>query len=536
MKKVMIPLTLLASMTTLTATRAAVINIPDDYPTIQAGIDAAADGDTILIADGVYTGNGNFNIDFKGKAIEVRSANGPETCVMDCQHMGRGFIFHSGETNSSILRGLTVTGGSADNAGGGAVYCDSASPWIENCRFIDNQSEGPGGALRYLHLAGGNRVTLFIAECLFENNRTEDHGGAIAIDDSLSSNILSCRIIDNLSADSGGGISCHASTTYISDTILSGNGTDAEGGGFHYFHGCYVMSNCLLVDNQAVRGGAISGDNDLEIMNCTLYGNSATESGGAIVIVEMEPQITNCIIRNNGPGAMPGFDFGMTSYSNIEGVPPSAQGCIDRDPLFVNGSSGNFYLSQTASGQTENSPCWNTGSAAAGSIGFPDRDGYTFLNTLTTRTDHMPDQALVDMGYHYSSEPPVPTPTPDPECDTLGCELEIPAGNFSPGDEFYCDALICNPTVNTFLDAPLYTVIDVYGEFYVLPFLLIDVPPGLSTHTVIPSFTWPENSGEGQAAIYCAMTNEAVSELFGAFGWVEFTWTSEPGALQPHQQ
>ena len=48
------------------------INIPDDQPNIQSGIDAAIHGDTILIADGTYTGNGNYNIDFKGKAITVK--------------------------------------------------------------------------------------------------------------------------------------------------------------------------------------------------------------------------------------------------------------------------------------------------------------------------------------------------------------------------------------------------------------------------------------------------------------------------------
>ncbi len=516
---------LIAWMTLLGITQASVINIPGDYPTIQAGIDASTDGDTILIADDIYTGNGNFNIDFNGKAIEVTSANGPDSCVIDCQEMGRGFIFHSGETNTSIVRGLTVTGGSTDNYGGGAIYCDSSSPIIENCHFIGNYSEGSGGAIRYLHLAGGNIATLYIVKCLFENNRTADQGGAIAIDDSFSSNILRCRIINNLSADSGGGISCHASTTYIFDTIISGNSTDGEGGGFFYFHGFYLMTNCLLTDNHATRGGAVSGDNDLEIMNCTAFGNGATDSGGAFYNTELEPQITNCIIRNNGPAAMSGFGYGLTSYSNIEGVPPHAEACIDEDPLFVSGHSGSFYLSQVAAGQAEDSPCLNTGSAAADSICFLDKDGNICLSTLTTRTDHMPDQALVDMGYHYSTEPPVPTPTPGPECETLGCDLEIPSGTFSPGDEFFCNALICNPTENTFMDVPLFTVIDVYAELYVLPGMTIDAPPGLSTHTVIPPFTWPENSGEGQAAIYSAMTNEMVSELFGVVGGVQFDWS-----------
>ena len=62
----------------------AVIKIPGDYSTIQAGIDAASDGDTVLVADGIYTGDGNRDIDFKGKAITVCSASGPDKCIIDC--------------------------------------------------------------------------------------------------------------------------------------------------------------------------------------------------------------------------------------------------------------------------------------------------------------------------------------------------------------------------------------------------------------------------------------------------------------------
>ena len=73
------------------------IRVPSDQPTIQAGLNAASHGDTVLVADGTYTGLNNKDLDFNGKAITVRSEDGPANCVIDCQDQGRGFYFHSGE-------------------------------------------------------------------------------------------------------------------------------------------------------------------------------------------------------------------------------------------------------------------------------------------------------------------------------------------------------------------------------------------------------------------------------------------------------
>ena len=83
--------------------------VPSEYPTIQAAIDDSNDGDTIMVSDGTYTGDGNRDIDFLGKAITLRSENGPENCIINCQGSSsnphRGFTFHSGEGPNSVLAG-----------------------------------------------------------------------------------------------------------------------------------------------------------------------------------------------------------------------------------------------------------------------------------------------------------------------------------------------------------------------------------------------------------------------------------------------
>ncbi|NLH18170.1 MAG: hypothetical protein GX455_16460, partial [Phycisphaerae bacterium] len=95
--------------------------VPDAYPTIQAAIDAAASGDSVVIRPGTYSGTGNRDISFKGKAITVRSLLGPNTCIIDCGGVGRGFLFETNEKNTSILQGLTIRNGTA--VFGGAIEC-----------------------------------------------------------------------------------------------------------------------------------------------------------------------------------------------------------------------------------------------------------------------------------------------------------------------------------------------------------------------------------------------------------------------------
>ena len=65
------------------------IHIPDDYPTIEEGIEASQDGDRILVAPGVYTGDGNTDLSFDGKAITVVSQEGPEETIIDCVERSR---------------------------------------------------------------------------------------------------------------------------------------------------------------------------------------------------------------------------------------------------------------------------------------------------------------------------------------------------------------------------------------------------------------------------------------------------------------
>ncbi|MBM3242726.1 hypothetical protein FJZ31_41225 [Candidatus Poribacteria bacterium] len=177
----------------------AIIHVPGDQPTIQAGIDAAKDGDTVLVADGTWTGPGNKDLDFKGKAITVTSENGAENCIIDCEGDGRGFYFHSGETNKSVVSGFTITNGSPNDGNGGGIYCYESSPTIIN-NIVEENSVSRGG--------GG--ICCIFSDATIQNNEisrnsSSNTGGGIACVDGSSPTIQNNKINGN-SAEWGGAI------------------------------------------------------------------------------------------------------------------------------------------------------------------------------------------------------------------------------------------------------------------------------------------------------------------------------------------
>src|SRR5215467_8825906 len=108
-----------------------IIHVPADQPTIQAGINAASNGDTVLVAPGTYKENINFN----GKAITVESSAGASATIVDGGGIAPVVTFASNETSSSLLTGFTLQNGDASNTfpgEGGGIQVEGASPRIEH--------------------------------------------------------------------------------------------------------------------------------------------------------------------------------------------------------------------------------------------------------------------------------------------------------------------------------------------------------------------------------------------------------------------
>ncbi len=128
-----------------------VIHVPGDVQTIQAAIDLADGGDTILVADGVYSGTGNRDLSVNHKILVILSENGPGATIIDCggsedaQHGGITFeqVGHKG----SAFDGFTIR--NAYRNEGAAVLLYGSSPRISNCVLVDNHSTVSGGAIKF---------------------------------------------------------------------------------------------------------------------------------------------------------------------------------------------------------------------------------------------------------------------------------------------------------------------------------------------------------------------------------------------------
>ncbi len=121
-----------------------ILYVPSQYDTIQAAVDAATNGSTVMVEDGIYSGMGNHNINLQGKAITVRSVNGPENCIIDTEnwHGRKAFLCYSGTTRDTIIHGFTIRNVRHVSGPGGAIsVSNGGQPVISGCVFTGNSAD-----------------------------------------------------------------------------------------------------------------------------------------------------------------------------------------------------------------------------------------------------------------------------------------------------------------------------------------------------------------------------------------------------------
>lgn len=384
-----------------------------DYPTIQDAIDGSLSSDSVVLECGTYKGVNNYNLNFNGKSITIRSSD-PNSLyitaatIIDCESNGSGFIFNQSETFSSIVSGLTIINGSSYDGGG--IHCEGASPLIRSCIFSNCSAEHWGGGIFC------RDSSVKIQNCTFRNNSANE-GAAISTHSWTREHypvIENCFITGNTASDSGGGINSDwLATPTISGCVIVGNlAGNYGGGGISSFQSNPTIVNCIIVGNTAnSSGGGIlcwyyfgGVEPGPIIKNCTISNNRALHYGGGLYIDRAcKVKVNNCIFWDNI--AALGSEIGLLSaigwgasvlnitYTDINGemskvhVEPGGtlvwgDGNISINPSFIrppndggdgwriggNDDFGDMHLSLTSS-------CINRGDPAGNYVNQLDMDG-----------------------------------------------------------------------------------------------------------------------------------------------------------------
>jgi parallel beta-helix repeat protein/predicted outer membrane repeat protein len=290
------------------------IYVPAQASTIQEAVDNSWDYRTVWVADGIYTGPENRNIDLKGKPITVKSENGPQNCIIDCNgteaEHHRGFYFTNNEDTNSILDGITITNGNA--VFGGGIYCDNSSPVIANCTIKDSFGGG-------IYCKNGSSPT--IKNCTITRNTTEGPGGGIfATDSNLV--IINSTVTSNWAEQSpGGGFFASDSNLTITNCTISSNKADWGGAIYCYRGSGLKITNCTITGNSTGWGGAIFCSHiSPVIINCTIKDNTAENNGGAIACYFSNLTIANCTIAGNSADYGGGIFSLYTSHNMTNSI------------------------------------------------------------------------------------------------------------------------------------------------------------------------------------------------------------------------
>ena len=497
---------------------AAIRHVPGSYQYIQHAIAAARNGDTVLVADGTYTGIYNKNIDFWSKSILVTSESGPESCVIDCEFDGRGFQLDDDETLNSIINGFTIVNGfSYDGAGPAVNLWGTASGTIQNCIMENCSSLVDSGAIA---VAAGHAM---IFNCVIANNSTPYYGGGLTVNFGGTATVANCLFYGNES-ESGGGFAC----SHFSNV---------------------TFQNCTFADNTAEIVGGVGRcdpDTHVSLVSCILWGNFPDD------ITKLNDDLT-------------------LEYCDIE-TGYSGDGNIQLDPLFTTFSGNDYYLSHINAGQSATSPCIDTGNNTSDVICYDLVFGDVCLDEFTVRTDSVLDSGTVDMGFHFGEYlmppmtptptatpiPPTPTKTPTPAAtsttgsptstpvmatntpeptpiDAIGLDLILEDRDLVQGDEFYLHYYLDNSSSDAYT-ADVWILMDVLGEYYCYP-TWVNINSGVDYlenklvashglyHEDILKFEWPAVDGAlGGLFFYGASFDAGTFNIIGELRILEWQY------------
>lgn len=382
--------------------------VPDDFPTIQAAIDFASTRDMIIVRPGVY----EENIDFKGKAVHVRSMepNNPaviSTTIIDGQQLDSVVSFRLAENADSVLQGFTIRNGRANSGGG--LYIRNSSPSIANCVVENNEAINFGGGM-FAENGGPilHRITFIgntaafgagayafdaspaIYESTFTSNAAAVNGGGLyamwsspLVDTtdfvSNTAGILGAGVYcqqstpsfrkvsltANIAANRGGGVYLHGGDSVFDEVVFENNEAGNSGGGLYGDHGLVTISDSVFENNSSLsRGGAVyTAGGGISFEDTDLHGNQTGFAGGAYYSEFSNYVFIRCFVTGSSASRGGAMDIrggiGVISHSSLTNNTAG--------PLGV-GHGGGLHLAQTQLNLLHSAVSNNVASVTGGGI------------------------------------------------------------------------------------------------------------------------------------------------------------------------
>ncbi len=417
---------------------AAIVHVPAEQPNIMAGIAAAQNGDTVLLAPGTYSGIGNRDIIVSGpKSFRLASEAGAATTIIDCHDNSgenhRAFYFSTGGSSSITVEGITIRRGYFYLVAGG-VLIENSSPNFKSCVFADNWGHHGGG-----FYATGSFARPSFIDCRFTRNTAGDVGGAGLVRFGADAYFENC-LFDSNTALNGAFLCYNASPTLV-NCRFTGNVTTRSGGAIFLQDNCSpTITNCLFDHNRcdSVGGaiyinerGIVGGSCEPLITNCTFVHNYG--AAGAAIYIDHDPNaglaqpiFSKCLlVYNTGTAAVLNINgTPQANCSDIFGNPGGdwtdylasqlgLNGNITTDPLFCDAKGDDFHPAGISPCAPANNTCGQLLGALEIACPFPricgdvNDDGQVSWDDVTSL-----------QAFYFACEPlAVPWHIADVDCD-----------------------------------------------------------------------------------------------------------------------
>lgn len=287
--------------------------VPLEFTTVQAAIDAALPGDTIRVAPGTYSGAGNRGLNPGGKDLVIESSGGAAVTIIDCQSADRGFVYATGETAASVLRGFTIRNG-RHTTGGGLLLINSA-PTLVDLILAGNAATTDGGAIACIGASPS------ASGLVIKDSESDGSGAALLCTSGAAPIVASSQLYDNEANARGGALYCPGGAPSFQRCTIAFNSAP-EGGGF-----------------SVEQGGLVTLERSLVVFN--LDGGGITTDAGSFILATCGDVFGNA-----------GGDWGGTAYD-----PAGVDGNISANPLFCNPLARDFHLDADSPCAAANNTC-----------------------------------------------------------------------------------------------------------------------------------------------------------------------------------